>query len=194
MIRTSEEGVLIVFEGPEEFDRWLHANGATETELWLKYAKKGSGQTSITYDQALDVALCHGWIDGLVRSIDETWYSQRWTPRKPRSKWSKRNCGKVEELIAAGRMLPAGLAEVEKAKADGRWEAAYAGPATIEVPDDLRRALDANPAAAKVFETLNSQNRYAILLRVHDAKRAETRQRRIAQFVDMLAEGRKLYA
>ena len=185
---------MIVFEGPEEFDRWLHANGATETELWLKYAKKGSGQTSITYDQALDVALCHGWIDGLVRSVDETWYSQRWTPRKPRSKWSKRNCGKVEELIAAGKMLPAGLAEVEKAKADGRWEAAYAGPATIEVPDDLRRALDANPKAKAFFETLNSQNRYAILLRVHDAKRQETRQRRIAQFVDMLAEGRKLYA
>jgi uncharacterized protein YdeI (YjbR/CyaY-like superfamily) len=184
---------LIGFEGPAEFDAWLHEHGASETELWIKYAKKGSGLRTITYDEALDVALCHGWIDGLVRSIDETYYSQRWTPRTPRSKWSKRNCGKVEALIAAGRMLPAGLAEIEKAKADGRWEAAYAGPATIEVHDDLRAALDANPAAAKAFETLNSQNRYAILLRVHDAKRPETRQRRIAQFVDMLAEGRKLY-
>ncbi|MGZ3142838.1 YdeI/OmpD-associated family protein [Lentzea chajnantorensis] len=185
---------MIIFEGPDEFDRWLHDNGATETELWIKYAKKGSRLRTITYDEALDVALCHGWIDGLVRSVDDTYYSQRWTPRKPRSKWSKRNCGKVEELVAAGRMLPAGLAEVEKAKADGRWEAAYAGPATIEVPADLRAALDANPEAAAFFETLNSQNRYAILLRVHDAKRQETRQRRIAQFVGMLAEGRKLYA
>jgi len=184
---------LIVFEGPAEFDAWLHEHGASETELWIKYAKKGSGLKTITYDEALDVALCHGWIDGLVRSIDETYYSQRWTPRKPRSKWSKRNCGKVEELIAAGRMLPAGLAEIEKAKADGRWEAAYAGPATIEMPGDLREALDANPAAAKVFETLSSQNRYAILFRVHDAKRPETRRKRIADFVQRLADGWKPY-
>ncbi|MFI6096762.1 YdeI family protein [Lentzea sp. NPDC051213] len=189
----SEESALIFFEGPEQFDAWLHENGATESELWIKYAKKTSGLKSISYDQALDIALCHGWIDGLVRSIDETYYSQRWTPRRARSKWSKRNCGKVEELIAAGRMLPAGLAEIEKAKADGRWEAAYAGPATIEMPDDLRAALDANPEAAKVFETLSSQNRYAVLLRVHDAKRAETRQKRIAQFVERLAEGWKPY-
>ncbi|MFJ8961415.1 YdeI family protein [Lentzea sp. NPDC102401] len=185
---------MIVFEGPAEFDAWLHENGANETELWLKYAKKGSGIKTITYGEALDVALCHGWIDGLTRSVDETWYSQRWTPRRPKSKWSKRNCGKVEELIAAGKMLPAGLNEIEKAKADGRWDAAYAGPATIEVPDDLTAALDANPKAAEFFKTLNSQNRYAVLLRIHDAKRPETRQKRIAQFVDMLAEGRKLYS
>ncbi|GHH45862.1 YdeI/OmpD-associated family protein [Lentzea cavernae] len=185
---------MIVFEGPAEFDAWLHENGATENELWLKYAKKGSGIKTITYGEALDVALCHGWIDGLTRSVDETYYSQRWTPRRPRSKWSKRNCGKVEELIAAGKMLPAGLEEIEKAKADGRWDAAYAGPATIEVPDDLTEALDANPKAAEFFKTLNSQNRYAVLLRIHDAKRPETRQKRIAQFVQMLAEGRKLYS
>jgi uncharacterized protein YdeI (YjbR/CyaY-like superfamily) len=185
---------LIFFEDPAQFDAWLHEHGSTETELWIKYAKKGSGLKSITYDQALDIALCHGWIDGLVRSIDATYYSQRWTPRTPRSKWSKRNCGKVEELIAAGRMLPAGLAEIEKAKKDGRWEAAYAGPATIEMPDDLRAALDANPEAAKIFETLSSQNRYAILLRVHDAKRPETRRKRIAQFVERLADGWKPYA
>lgn len=189
-----EEGALIFFEGPEQFDAWLHRNGATETELWIKYAKKGSGLKSLSYDEALDVALCHGWIDGLVRSVDDTYYSQRWTPRTKRSKWSKRNCSKVEELIAAGRMLPAGLAEIEKAKADGRWDAAYAGPATIEMPDDLRAALDANPEAAAFFKTLNSQNRYAVLLRVHDAKRPETRARRIAQFVEMLADGRKPYA
>lgn len=189
-----EEGALIVFEGPAEFDAWLHENGANETELWLKYAKKASGIKTITYGEALDVALCHGWIDGLTRSIDETYYSQRWTPRTARSKWSKRNCAKVEELIAAGKMLPAGLAEIEKAKADGRWEAAYAGPATIEVPDDLTEALKANPKAAEFFKTLNSQNRYAVLLRIHDAKRPETRQKRIAQFVEMLADGRKLYS
>lgn len=185
---------MIVFEGPAEFDAWLHENGANETELWLKYAKKASGIKTITYAEALDVALCHGWIDGLTRSIDETYYSQRWTPRTARSKWSKRNCGKVEELIAAGKMLPAGLAEIEKAKADGRWDAAYAGPATIEVPDDLTEALAANPKAAEFFKTLNSQNRYAVLLRIHDAKRPETRQKRIAQFVEMLADGRKLYS
>ena len=185
---------MIFFEGPAEFDAWLHEHGAVETELWIKYAKKGSGLQTISYDQALDVALCHGWIDGLVRSIDETYYSQRWTPRRARSKWSKRNCGKVEELIAAGRMLPAGLAEIEKAKQDGRWDAAYAGPATIEVPDDLSAALAANPKAAEFFKTLNSQNRYAVLLRVHDAKRPETRARRITQFVEMLADGRKPYA
>jgi uncharacterized protein YdeI (YjbR/CyaY-like superfamily) len=189
-----EEGALIFFEGPEQFEAWLHENGATETELWIKFAKKSSGLKSINYDQALDIALCHGWIDGLVRSVDDTYYSQRWTPRRPRSKWSKRNCGKVEELIAAGRMLPAGLAEIEKAKQDGRWEAAYAGPATIEMPDDLSAALAANPKAAEFFKTLNSQNRYAVLLRVHDAKRPETRARRITQFVEMLAEGRKPYA
>ncbi|MEV6718895.1 YdeI/OmpD-associated family protein [Lentzea sp. NPDC051208] len=185
---------MIVFEGPAEFDAWLHENGANETELWLKYAKKGSGIKTITYAEALDVALCHGWIDGLTRSIDETYYSQRWTPRTARSKWSKRNCAKVEELIAAGKMLPAGLAEIEKAKADGRWDAAYAGPATIEVPDDLTEALKANPKAAEFFKTLNSRNRYAVLLRIHDAKRPETRQKRIAQFVEMLADGRKLYS
>ncbi|MDX3656427.1 YdeI/OmpD-associated family protein [Streptomyces sp. ID05-26A] len=185
---------MIVFEEPAQFDAWLHENGANETELWLKYAKKGSGIKTITYAEALDVALCHGWIDGLTRSVDETYYSQRWTPRRPRSKWSKRNCGKVEELIAAGKMLPAGLAEIEKAKADGRWDAAYAGPATIEVPDDLTEALNANPRAAEFFKTLNSQNRYAVLLRIHDAKRPETRQKRIAQFVQMLADGRKLYS
>ncbi|WP_045315839.1 YdeI/OmpD-associated family protein [Lentzea aerocolonigenes] len=185
---------MIVFEGPDEFDAWLHENGATETELWMKYAKKSSKIKTITYDEALDVALCHGWIDGLVRSIDETYYSQRWTPRKSRSRWSKRNCAKVEELIAQGKMLPAGLKEIERAKADGRWEAAYAGPATIEVPQDLVEALNANEKAKQAFEALNSQNRYAILLRIHDAKRTETRQRRIAQFVDMLADGRKLYA
>jgi uncharacterized protein YdeI (YjbR/CyaY-like superfamily) len=189
-----EEGALIFFEGPEQFEAWLHENGATETELWIKFAKKSSGLKSINYDQALDIALCHGWIDGLVRSVDDTYYSQRWTPRRPRSKWSKRNCGKVEELIASGRMLPAGLAEIEKAKQDGRWEAAYAGPATIEMPDDLSAALAANPKAAEFFKTLNSQNRYAVLLRVHDAKRPETRARRITQFVEMLADGRKPYA
>jgi uncharacterized protein YdeI (YjbR/CyaY-like superfamily) len=184
---------LIVFEEPAQLDAWLHEHGSSETELWIKFAKKGSGIKSINYAEALDIALCHGWIDGLTRSVDEAYYSQRWTPRRPKSKWSKRNCGKVEELIAAGKMLPAGLAEIEKAKADGRWEAAYAGPATIEVPDDLTEALKANPKAAEFFKTLNSQNRYAVLLRIHDAKRPETRQRRIAQFVDMLAEGRKLY-
>ena len=184
---------MIVFEGPAEFDAWLHEHGASETELWIKYAKKGSGLKTITYDEALDVALCHGWIDGLVRSIDETYYSQRWTPRKPRSKWSKRNCGKVEELIAAGRMLPAGLAEIEKAKADGRWEAAYAGPATAETPPDLLAAIAAVPEAQAMYDVLTSQNRYALYHRITSLKTEAARARRIEEYVAMLARHETLH-
>ena len=133
----------------------------------------------MTYAEALDVALCYGWIDGQRNSFDEQWFLQRFTPRRPRSNWSKVNCAKVERLIEEGRMQPAGLAEVERARGDGRWDAAYDAQSKATVPDDLQRALDDNPAAAACFATLNSQNRYAILYRIQDAKKPETRARRI---------------
>ena len=153
---------------------------------WLKFAKKGAAESTISYRQALDVALCHGWIDGQKRSMDEHYWLQRFTPRKARSRWSKINCAKAEALIADGRMQAGGLREVEAAKADGRWEAAYPGQAKADVPEDLQAALDADPEAGAFFGSLDRGNRYAILYRVHDAKRPETRARRIAMFVAML--------
>ena len=173
---------------------WLSENHADPDGVWLVLAKKGTEQpTSLTYDQALEEALCHGWIDGQTRRRDDATYRQRFTPRRKRSAWSKRNTGIAERLRAEGRMHPAGQAEVERAKADGRWEAAYAGPATIEVPPDLIEALAAEPKAQAMFEILNSQNRYAILYRVATAKRADTRARRIREFVAMLARGETVH-
>jgi uncharacterized protein YdeI (YjbR/CyaY-like superfamily) len=169
---------------------WLRKRHGEPDGVWLVLAKKGiTRPTSLTYDEALEEALCHGWIDGQTRRRDEATYLQRFTPRRRRSSWSKRNVGIAERLIAEGRMHPAGLAEVERAKADGRWQAAYPGSADIEVPGDLRSALDAAPEAAAAFERLDSRNRYAILYRVTTAKREDTRARRIEQFVAMLARG-----
>jgi uncharacterized protein YdeI (YjbR/CyaY-like superfamily) len=157
-------------------------------------AKKGTREpTSLTYDEALEEALCHGWIDGQVRRRDDSTYRQRFTPRRRRSPWSQRNTGIAERLIAEGRMHAAGVAEVERAKEDGRWTAAYAGPAAMEVPDDLAAALAADPKAQAMFRTLSSQNRYAVLHRVTSAKRADTRARRIENFVAMLARGETIY-
>jgi uncharacterized protein YdeI (YjbR/CyaY-like superfamily) len=173
---------------------WLAAGHADEGAVWLVLAKKGATDpTSLTYEQALDEALCHGWIDGRVRRRDETTYRQRFTRRRARSAWSKRNVGHAQRLIEEGRMRPPGLVEIERAQADGRWEAAYAGPASIEVPDDLAAALAASPAASAMFETLNGQNRYAILYRIETAKRPQTRMRRIEQFVAMLARGETVH-
>lgn len=159
----------------------------------VKIAKKASGIPSVTYAEALEVALCYGWIDGQRNRFDDQWFLQRFTPRRPRSNWSKVNCAKVERLMEEGRMRPPGLAEVERARADGRWAAAYDAPSTATVPDDLQRALDRNPAAAAFFATLNSQNRYAILYRIQDAKKPETRARRIEKFVAMLDEGTRIH-
>lgn len=183
----------IAFADAAAFEAWLREHGETASEVWIRFAKKGSGESSVTYDEALDAALCHGWIDTQVRGLDERWYLQRWTPRRPRSPWSKRNRAKAEALIAAGRMQAAGLRQVEAAKADGRWDAAYDGPAGATVPDDLRRALDASPAAARLFAALSSRNRYAILYRLQTAKRPETRAKRLRELVAMLAEGRTLH-
>lgn len=181
------------FASAKAWERWLRANHATAPGLWLKIAKKGTGVTTVEFVDAIEVALCYGWIDGLRHAHDDTYFRQRFTPRKPRSKWSMINRDRVEALTAAGRMRPAGQAEVDAAKADGRWDAAYAGSRTIEVPDDLTRALRRNAKARRAFEGLDSTNRFAILFRIHDAKRPETRARRIEQFVTMLAEGRKLH-
>jgi uncharacterized protein YdeI (YjbR/CyaY-like superfamily) len=160
----------------------------------LVLAKKGTVEpTSLSYDQALDEALCHGWIDGQVRRLDEHTYRQRFTPRRARSPWSKRNVEMVGRLVAEGRMEPAGIAAVERAKSDGRWDAAYAGQASIEVPPDLEEALAAEPRASAMFEVLTSQNRYAVLYRIESAKRPDTRARRIDQFVAMLARGETLH-
>jgi uncharacterized protein YdeI (YjbR/CyaY-like superfamily) len=173
---------------------WLAEHCGDSRGVWLTLAKKTTtNPTSVTYDQALKEALCHGWIDGQVRRGDETTYRQRFTPRRARSPWSKRNVGIVEQLVAEGRIQSAGIAEVERAQADGRWAAAYAGQASIEVPIDLANALTADPRARAMFDLLNSQNRYAVLYRIEAAKRADTRARRIEQFVAMLSRGETIY-
>jgi uncharacterized protein YdeI (YjbR/CyaY-like superfamily) len=182
----------LFFEAPEEFEAWLDANGETAAGVLVKMAKKGTGIESLDWARGVEVALCFGWIDGQARRIDDDWFLQRFTPRRRRSIWSKVNRQKVEALIAAGRMRPAGLAEVERAKADGRWDAAYDGMATASVPDDLAAALE-EAGAGGVFAALDSRNRYAILHRVQTAKRPETRARRIAKFAAMLAAGDKPY-
>jgi uncharacterized protein YdeI (YjbR/CyaY-like superfamily) len=181
------------FASPDEWEAWLRAHHDTAPGVWIKFARKGSGIPTLTYMEALHAALCFGWIDGQARSGDESFYLQRFTPRRARSIWSKRNREFATALIEAGRMQPAGLREVERARADGRWDAAYDAPSTAMVPDDLQAALDASPAAAEFFATLNSQNRYAILHRIQTAKRPETRARRIERFVAMLEAGETLY-
>ena len=185
---------VVGFASSVEWEAWLAENHGTSQGLWLKIGKQGADEPSVTYDEALDIALCYGWIDGQKDSFDGGYWLQRLTPRRPGSKWSQRNCVKATALIAQGRMQPAGLREMEAAKADGRWDQAYAGSSTATVPEDLQRALDANPAARDFFDALDRQNRYAILYRVQDAKKPETRARRIATFVAMLAEGKKLHS
>jgi uncharacterized protein YdeI (YjbR/CyaY-like superfamily) len=172
---------------------WLEAHHATSGGVWLKLAKKGSGVASVTPAEALEVALCYGWIDGQAASVDDSHWLLRYTPRTRRSKWSQRNREAALRLIASGAMRPAGRAQVEAAQADGRWDAAYASPSNITVPDDLQAALDADPVAASRFLELDSRNRYAILYRLHDAKKPETRQRRIEKFVAMLQAGETIH-
>jgi uncharacterized protein YdeI (YjbR/CyaY-like superfamily) len=184
---------ILSFSSREEWEAWLGEHHESSGPVYVKIAKKGSGIESITQPEAVEVALCWGWIDGLARRIDETWYVQKFTPRGPRSVWSKINCAKATALIASGAMKPAGLAEIERAKRDGRWERAYDSPARATVPDDLAAALTRNARAAAFFAGLDSQNRYAILHRVQLAKKPETRARRIAQFVKMLSRREKIY-
>jgi uncharacterized protein YdeI (YjbR/CyaY-like superfamily) len=183
----------LAFATGERWEAWLAAQHATSPGIWLKIAKKASGIESVDYPQALDVALCYGWIDGQKGRFDDQFFLQRFTPRKARSKWSQVNCAKVAALIERGAMRAPGLAEVERAKADGRWEAAYPAQSAATVPEDLQQALDANGAAAASFAGLSSVNRYAILYRLHHVVGAERRAVRIATYVEMLAEGRTLH-
>jgi len=192
-METKQDQPIIHFASQGDWEAWLEENHATARGIWIKIARKDSGVASVTHAEALDVAICHGWIDAQRTTCDGDFFLQRFTRRAPRSKWSKINCGKVEELAAQGRMKPAGLAEVEAAKADGRWERAYEGQRAITVPEDLQAALDRNPRAAEFFAGLDSKNRYAILYRIHDAKKPETRARRIEKFVAMLEAGEKIH-
>jgi uncharacterized protein YdeI (YjbR/CyaY-like superfamily) len=180
-------------ETAAEWEAWLEANHATSTGVVLMLAKKGSSERSPTQPEALDAALMYGWIDAVRNALDDDFYLQTYTPRTKRSPWSIVNQQKVAALIEAGRMRPAGQAEIDRAKADGRWEAAYAGSKDIVEPDDFAAALAASPAAAAFYSTLSSQNRYAILFRLHHAKRAETRERNIAKFVAQLEAGETIY-
>lgn len=184
----------LIVDDATGWHRWLERHFAAEAGVWLVLAKKGTTRpTSLTHDDALEVALTFGWIDGQVRRRDDATFRQRFTPRRSRSIWSQRNVAMAERLIDEDRMQPPGLAEVQRAKADGRWAAAYAGPATARVPDDLLAALAENAQAAAMFERLNAQNRYAILFRLDQAKRPETRARRLTTFVDMLARGETIH-
>jgi uncharacterized protein YdeI (YjbR/CyaY-like superfamily) len=188
-----QELPIIPFASQGDWEMWLGERHATAKGLWLKIAKKGSKIDSVTYDEALQSALCYGWIDGQKGSFDEQYWLQRFTPRGPRSKWSKINRDKATELLAQDRVQPAGLEQVLKAQQDGRWDAAYEGQRAATVPDDLQRELEENPEAKAFFATLDAANRYAILYRLKDAKKPETRARRLAKYIAMLDEHEKLH-
>jgi uncharacterized protein YdeI (YjbR/CyaY-like superfamily) len=181
---------VLPFATSAELDRWLAKHHRTATVFWIKYAKKGSGEPSITWTEAVDVALCYGWIDGQAKTLDERYYIQRFTRRSVTSKWSKINRDRVARLIEEGRMRPAGLAEVDRAKADGRWDAAYDSPKTATVPDDLARALARNAKAGAAFAKLNATERYSILHRLMTAKQQQTRARQIEAVVTKLGVAR----
>jgi uncharacterized protein YdeI (YjbR/CyaY-like superfamily) len=183
---------VLGFADQAAWESWLAQRHASSPGVWLKIAKKGSA-AGVSYPEALEVALCYGWIDGQKGALDDQYWLQRFTPRKPGSRWSKINTEKAAELIEAGRMRPAGMREVELAREDGRWDAAYAGQRSMAVPEDLERELAGNEAARAFFATLSSVNRYAILYRIADAKRPETRARRIAKYVAMLAARETIY-
>ncbi len=189
----ADELPTLLFATWAELESWFEAEHASSDGIWLKIAKKGSGVQSVNYAEALEVALCFGWIDSQKRGFDEKCFLQRFTPRRPRGRWSRINREKAEGLIDAGRMQPAGLAEVEAAKADGRWDAAYEGQRTAEVPGDLQRELDTRPAAREFFAELDSANRYAIVYRLGEAKKPETRERRLRKFVEMLERGERIH-
>jgi uncharacterized protein YdeI (YjbR/CyaY-like superfamily) len=183
----------IRFASTADWERWLEDNHASAEGVWIKMAKRGADIESVRYPEVLESALCFGWIDARREALDERYFLQRFTPRRQRSRWSRINRDKAEQLIADGRMRAAGRTEVERAKADGRWKAAYEGQKRSTVPDDLQRELDGRPNAKAFFAELSSQNRYAIIYRLNDAKKPETRARRLAKFVAMLEAGETIY-
>lgn len=184
---------VLSFASRDAWKEWLAEHGAASSGVWLKLAKKASGLATVGKSEAVETAIAFGWIDGQLDRFDELFWLIRFTPRGPKSKWSQINVDTAKRLLAAGRMAPTGLAEIERAKADGRWDAAYAPQSRIDIPADLQAALDAQPAAKAFFATLKGANRYAILYRVHDAKTDKTRAARIEKFVSMLAQGQTIY-
>jgi uncharacterized protein YdeI (YjbR/CyaY-like superfamily) len=193
MPRTERDLPVIAFKSQKAWETWLASQSSASKGLWLKLAKKSSGIASVSQQEAIDTALCYGWIDGQLDAFNENYWLIRFTPRKPKSKWSEKNRTRALRLIEQGKMKPAGLKEIERAKADGRWDAAYASQSTVTIPDDLRAALAKDKKAARIFETLDSANRYAILYRVHSAKKAETRAKRIETYVSMLKRGETIH-
>ena len=193
MVKAKRDLLVIAFKSQQAWDAWLTSQPAQSKGLWLKLAKKSSGIASVSKAEALDAVLCHGWIDGQLDSFDDDHWLIRFTPRQSTSKWSEKNRTRALWLVELRRMRPAGLTEIERAKNDGRWSAAYAPQSTAQVPDDLRAALAKNKRAKSFFETLDGTNRYAILHRIHTAKKPETRIARIAKFVTMLTEGKTIY-
>ncbi|WP_332778544.1 YdeI/OmpD-associated family protein [Polaromonas sp.] len=184
---------VLLFKQPRDWARWLDAHHAGGMGVWLQIAKKDAGLRSVTYPEALELALCYGWIDGQKKSHDASSWLQKFTPRGAKSIWSQINRGKALALMDSGQMKPAGLREVERAREDGRWDAAYEPQRTAGMPEDLAAALQATPRAGAFFAELDSRNRYAVLFRLQTAKKSETRARRLAQFVDMLARQEKFY-
>jgi uncharacterized protein YdeI (YjbR/CyaY-like superfamily) len=193
MAETRANLAVITFESAQAWEAWLEEHHPDTNGIWMKIAKKEGGATSVSYAQALECALCYGWIDGQKAAFDDRYWLQKFTPRSRKSKWSKINCDKALALIAAGRMQPAGLAQVAAAQGDGRWEQAYESQSKISVPPDLQLALDNHPAARDFFEQLDSVNRYAILYRIHTAVKPETRAKRIQKYVTMLSNQEKIY-
>ena len=193
MAKARRDLPIVAFKSQQAFDSWLASQPEGSRGLWLKIARKSSGITSISRDEAVDAALCHGWIDGQLDSFDDDHWLISFTPRQRASIWSEKNRARALELMELGLVRASGLREIERAKADGRWDRAYAAASTAKVPDDLRAALVKNKKAAAFFETLDAKNRYAILHRTHNAKRPETRAARIAKFVAMLAKGETIH-
>jgi uncharacterized protein YdeI (YjbR/CyaY-like superfamily) len=193
MAKAKRDLRVVAFKSQPAWEAWLASQGADSKGLWLKLAKKSSGIASVSRQEAIDSALCHGWIDGQLDAFDDAFWLIRFTPRQGASKWSEKNRARALELVKLKRMRPAGLNEIDRAKKDGRWDAAYAPQSTAEVPDDLRVALSKNKRAKSFFETLDRANRFAILYRVHSAKKPETRTTRIDKFVAMLAEGKTIH-
>ncbi|MDQ2831429.1 MAG: YdeI/OmpD-associated family protein [Chloroflexota bacterium] len=192
-IETLANLPLVLFDSLQEWESWLDAHHARPQGVWLKIAKKGAPVSSVSYADALDAALCYGWIDGQKKPYDSAFWLQKFTPRRPKSGWSKINTGKAIRLIEAGAMTPAGQREVDAAKQDGRWDAAYESQSNLTIPDDFQVELDRHPQAKAFFDTLNKVNRYAMCYRIATAKKPETRQARIDKFIVMLAQGEKIY-
>jgi uncharacterized protein YdeI (YjbR/CyaY-like superfamily) len=192
-VKNSDNLEVMSFETQQNWETWLKEHHTDTKGIWLKIAKKEARTPSVSYSEALESAICYGWIDGQKASFDDRYWLQKFTPRTARSIWSKVNCDKATALITEGRMQPAGLRQVERAKSDGRWDKAYDSQSKITIPDDFQRELDNNPKAREFFKTLNSVNRYAILFRIQTAKKPETRSARIQKFIEMLSQHQRIY-